>query len=165
MADDVDPKEDPKPDPEPDPKPSEEDSTDWKAMARKHERESKAKEKELEKLREQSKSDQEKAIDAAKSEGRTSALVEAGTKIAAAEIKAALSGVVPDPKAIVEDLNLAKYVTDDGDVDEAAVKTLREKYAALGNGKKTPSFDGGAKEKDAPSEGSFLQQALANRKG
>ena len=143
----------------------EHDGIDWKAMARKHEREAKRAAAELDKVRKANQSEQEKAIDAAKNEGRTSALVEAGTKVAAAEIKAALTGIVPDPKTIVEDLNLAKYVTEDGDVDEAAVKTLREKYAALGNGRKSPSFDGGAKEKDAPSGGSFLQQALANRKG
>lgn len=141
------------------------DDIDWKAMARKHEREAKRSAAELDKVRKANQSEQEKAIDAAKNEGRTSALVEAGTKVAAAEIKAALTGIVPDPKVIVEDLNLAKYVTEDGDVDEEAVKSLREKYAALGAGKKTPSFDGGAKEKDAPSEGSFLQQALAKRKG
>lgn len=164
MADDKDPKPDPKPDPEPDPTPPEdEDKTDWKAMARKHEREAKANAKELEKLREQSKTDQEKAIDAAKTEGRTAALVEAGTKVAAAEIKAALSGVVPDPKAIVEDLNLSKYVTDDGEVDEDAVKALREKYAALG-GKQSPSFDGGAKDRDAPGSGSFLSKALRDKR-
>lgn len=146
--------------------PTEED-IDWKAMARKHEREAKKAATELDRVRKANQSEQERAIEAAKGEGRTAALQEAGQKIAAAEIKAALSGIVANPTSIIEDLNLARYVTDDGEVDDEAVKALREKFvAAVGDGKKPPpSFDGGVKEKDAPTGGSFLQQALANRKG
>lgn len=139
------------------------DDIDWKAMARKHERDAKKATRELEQVRKANQTDQEKAIEAAKDEGRKSALTEAGQRLAGAEIKAALSGVVPDPKAIVEDLNLAKYVNDDGEVDEDAVKALREKYAALNGGRKGQSFDGGAKDKDAPTGGSFLTQAIRNR--
>lgn len=140
------------------------DDIDWKAMARKHERDAKKATRELEQVRKANQTEQERAIEAAKDEGRKSALVDAGQRLAAAEIKAALSNVVPDPKAIVEDLNLAKYVNDDGEVDEDAVKALRDKYAALGGGKKPPSFDGGAKDKDAPSGGSFLTQAIRDRR-
>lgn len=139
------------------------DDIDWKAMARKHERDAKKAARELEQVRKANQSDQERAIEAAKDEGRQSALVESGQRLAAAEIRAALAGVVPDPKAIVEDLNLAKYVGDDGEVDEDAVKALREKYAALNGTRKGQSFDGGAKDKDAPSGGSFLTQAIRNR--
>lgn len=158
---DDDPPDDPPDDPD-DPPDEPEDKVDWKAMARKHEREAKRTAAELDKVRKANQSDQEKAIDAAKDEGRRTALGEAGQRLAAAEIKAALAGIVPDPKAIVEDLNLAKYVNDEGEIDEDAVKALREKYAAL-NGRKKQSFDGGAKDKDAPSGGSFLSQAIRDR--
>lgn len=154
---------DPNPDPDPDNKPDDDETIDWKAMARKHEREAKKTAAELERVRKANQSEHEKALDEAKNEGRRSALTEAGQRLAAAEIRAALTGVVPDPKAIVEDLNLLKYVTEDGEVDEDAVKVLREKFASLGGKKKTSSFDGGAKDGDTPKGGSFLAQALANR--
>lgn len=110
------------------------------------------------------KSETDRAVDAARDEGRKAALAETGQRLAAAEIRAALKGVVPDPRAIVEDLNLSKYVTDDGDVDEKAVKALAEKYATFGGSTRQPSFDGGAKDKDAPSGGSFLAQAIRNKR-
>lgn len=47
-------------------------------------------------------------------------------------VKAALAGVVADPDSVIEDLNLARFVTDDGEIDEAAVVAIRAKYAALG---------------------------------
>lgn len=141
------------------------DDIDWKAMSRKHEREAKKAHAELEKVRKANQTEQEKAIDAAKDEGRRAALVEAGERLAAAEIRAALSTVVDDPKSIIEDLNLAKYVTEDGDVDEDAVAALRQKFAAIGGKKRSPSFDGGAKDKDAPGSGSFLSEALRNKRG
>ena len=106
----------------------------WKALARKHEdraKENGAAARELEKLREASLSEAEKAVAEAEKRGRTAALTEVATKLAAAEVKAALAGVVTDPAAIVEDLNLAKFITADGDVDAKAVTALRDRYAAL----------------------------------
>lgn len=88
-------------------------------------------EAELEKLRTAQMSDQQRAIAEAEARGRTAATTEVAQRLAAAEIKAALTGVVPDPAAIVEDLNLGKYITADGDVDADAVKALRTKYEAL----------------------------------
>ena len=61
-------------------------------------------------------------------------------RIASAEIKAALTGIVPDPSAVADDLNLAKFVTAEGDVDAAAISALREKYQAFAptNGARVP---------------------------
>lgn len=111
--------------------PSADDIAKWKAMARKHEAASKAAQKELDKLRAASQTDSERAVTEAESKGRQAAQAEFGERLAGAEIKAALSGVVPDPAAIVEDLNLAKYVTADGEVDSEAVEALRKKYEGL----------------------------------
>jgi hypothetical protein len=112
----------------------------WKALARKHEQRATsnaAAAKELEKLKKSQMSDTEKAVTEAEERGRNTARLEAGEKVAAAEIKAALKGVVPDPAAIVEDLNLKRYLTDDGEVDDDAVEKLRTKYEAAfkSNGK------------------------------
>ena len=56
-------------------------------------------------------------------------------KAARSTVKAALTGVVDDPEAVIDDLNIAKFVNDDGEIDEDAVTALRERYAALGGGK------------------------------
>lgn len=125
------PEEPPKPAPEP--KPTE--TVDfWKAQARENEKRAKrnaSAAKELEKLRASMMSETEKAVDAARAEGRKEATSASGQKLAAAEIKAALTGIVPDPGGIAEDLNLAKYVTADGDVDLDEVAKLKAKYEAL----------------------------------
>jgi len=95
------------------------------------ERAAKAATAELDKLRKSAMSDQEKAIAVARDEGKAEAIKAAGERLAAAKIEAALTGVVPDPAAIVEDLALARYVSDDGEPDTAAIGKLKEKYAAL----------------------------------
>lgn len=99
------------------------------------EKQAKQLEARLKELEDRDKSEADKAIEAARAEAdkaaRSEMSREFGRRIAGAEIKAALAGVVPDPEAIVEDLNLDRYLTDDGEVDAAEVAKLREKYAAL----------------------------------
>lgn len=104
------------------------DGTDWKALAQKWEKRSKAnatKAAQFDELTESQKTAEQKAEEA----GQRAELL--AQKYVRAEVKAALSGVVPDPEAVVDDLNLAKFVTGDGDVDVEKVTALREKYAAL----------------------------------
>lgn len=61
-------------------------------------------------------------------------------KAARTTLKTALSGVVEDPESVIDDLNIAKFVTDDGEIDEDAVTALRDRYAALGGNKpRTPA--------------------------
>jgi len=109
----------------------------WKSQARENEKRAKSNAsaaKELEQLKASMMSETEKAVAEAEARGRAAAVSEVGQRIAAAEIKAALTGIVPDPGDIVEDLNLARYVTDSGDVDTKAIAALKKKYEAL----KTP---------------------------
>jgi len=106
----------------------------WKALARKHEsraKENSAAAAELEALRQSSLTDQEKAVAEAEQRGRQAARVELARSLAAAKVEAALTGLVPDPAAIVEDINLDRYVTKDGDVDPDAIAAIRAKYEAL----------------------------------
>lgn len=106
----------------------------WKALARKNEDKAKANAaaaKKLEEIQAAQMSETEKAVNAARAEGKAEATSANAQKLAAAEIKAALTGVVPDPSGVVEDLNLAKYISEDGEVDADAVAKLREKYAAF----------------------------------
>lgn len=106
----------------------------WKELSRKNESRASANAeaaKELAALKAANQTDNEKAIAEAEQRGRSAATAEVAQKLAAAEVRAALTGVVPDPAAIVEDLNLAKYVTETGDVNQEAVTALRTKYASM----------------------------------
>jgi DNA repair exonuclease SbcCD ATPase subunit len=91
-------------------------------------------------------------------------------RAARSEVKAALAGVVDDPDAIVDDLNLARFVNDDGEIDSDAVNGLRAKYAKFG-ARRAPRPDGSqasaANGKSAPSTpqeefGHFLKAAMQN---
>lgn len=118
----------------------------WKAAARKHEERAKANAKatqELEKLKAAQMSEAERAVAEAEQRGRQAAMADVAHKLAAAEIRAALTGIVPDPGQIVEDLNLAKYVTDTGDVDSDAVASLRSKFEGLAGSTKPGAASGG----------------------
>ena len=98
----------------------------WKALAKKHEARAKDNAKaaqELEEFRKQSMSETEKAIEQARTEGRREALTEAGAKIAAAELRAAATGRMTTEQldTLVEGINLARFVDEDGEVDRDAV--------------------------------------------
>jgi hypothetical protein len=89
-------------------------------------------------LVEASQTDAERAAAAlAATEARAEA---ANQRVARAEIKAALAGVVDNPDAIIEDLNLAKFVDDDGEVDAFAVQSLAAKFAVF-SGRRAPRPD------------------------
>lgn len=108
------------------------DATDWKAEARKWEQRAKdntSAARELATIKAAQQTAEERAQAAATAaEQRAAAAVQ---RVASAEIRAALTGVVPDPGAVVEDLNLARFIGDDGEVKADAVTALRTKYAAL----------------------------------
>lgn len=103
------------------------DAAKWKRLSRKNEADKKRLARELDDLKKKSMTDSEKAIEAAKAEGRR----EGAMQVAAARIEAALTGIVPDPEAIVEDIDLSRYLTDDGTVDVGKVKALKKKYQDL----------------------------------
>jgi hypothetical protein len=124
----------------------------WKALARKHEAQAKANAKaakELEEFRKQSMTDTEKAIEEARTEGRRQALTEAGSRIAAAEVRAAATGRMTAEQldTLVDNVNLTRFVTDTGDVDRDAVTKFvdgiapqpAEKPFDLGQGARDPN--------------------------
>lgn len=125
----------------------------WKEMARKNEERAKANAKaakELEKLREATATESEKAINAAKAEGRTEALSVANARIVKAELKAAASGVLQDPDDAVAHIDPSQFeVDDDGNVDTKAIKAEVARLAAAkpyltAGGKPAPLPGGGA---------------------
>lgn len=108
------------------------DETNWKAEARKWEQRAKENSeaaKKLAKFEDEKKSAEQRAQDAATAAEKRA--TEALHRVASAEVRAALTGVVTDPSAIVEDLNLSRFITSEGEVDSEAIGKLREKYAAF----------------------------------
>lgn len=98
----------------------------WQALARKHEERAKANAtaaRELEELRKASMSEQEKAVEQAKTEARTAVLREVGARIVDAEFRAAAAGRL-DPErvdALLDGLDRSRFITDDGEVDRDKV--------------------------------------------
>jgi hypothetical protein len=80
-------------------------------------------------LQEASRTDLERAQEEAKA--ATERAQKASDRIVSAELRAALTGVVEDPKALIEDLNLSRFRGEDGEVNEEAIEALRTKYAAF----------------------------------
>ena len=116
----------------------------WKALSRKNQERATANSeaaKKLAEIEDANKTEQEKLIAEAVKATRGEVLSEVGQKLAAAKIEAALTGIVPDPSSVVEDLNLGKYLTEDGDVDVDAVKALREKFSSIAGTKKPAEVD------------------------
>lgn len=143
----------------------------WREHARKQEARAKANaeaQKKLEELQKTQMSDQERAVAEAEQRGRQAATSEVGKKIAAAELKAALTGIVQNPAAFVDDLDLSRYVTDTGDVDDDAIKSLAEKYreafaaTGQGNGAGRPDLRQG--HRGAPEPSRLSRADLANMK-
>lgn len=120
---------------------------------------------ELDALKRSSMSDTEKAVEEAKVEARNEVRAETAARIAAADIKAALTGIVPDPDSIIEDLNLTRYVTEDGEVDAKAVKALAQKYAELAPAKGTADLKQGARGRtsDQTDNNQWLRDKVAAR--
>ena len=94
---------------------------------------------EYDRLAEASKTAEERAQEAQKAaEARAAAATQ---RVARAEVKAALAGLVEDPESIVEDLNLSRFVDDDGEIKQDAIDNLKAKYTGLSGRKGTPRPD------------------------
>lgn len=75
--------------------------------------------KELEALKQSSMSDMEKAVEQARIDGLNEGISKAGTKLVRAEMKAAAAGRLDATQldTLLEPLNLAAFLDDDGEVD------------------------------------------------
>jgi hypothetical protein len=89
----------------------------------------KALQKELEQVRQAQMSESEKAIAEAVARGRTEATTEFGQRLAAAQFVAAAAkrNADFDAASVLEDLNLAKYVTDTGEPDDKGIASVVER--------------------------------------
>jgi hypothetical protein len=75
----------------------------------------------------------QQTIDDAREAGRKEARAEFAVKLARAEVRGALAGVVPDENLddVLDDLNFSNYLDENDDVDAEAVTHLRERYTSL----------------------------------
>jgi hypothetical protein len=120
---------------------------------------------EYDRLLEASKTDQERAQEALTSSNQRATALE--QRLARAEVRAALAGVVDNPDAIVDDLNLSRFVGEDGEVDANAIAALRQKYAGFSSprpprpdGSQASGANGRSTSSPADEFASLLQNTL-----
>lgn len=102
----------------------------WKALARKHENANSQALKELDTIRTAQMSDSEKAIAEAEKRGREATMKELGAQIAEAKIRAAAAGKVADVDALLELVDVSKFVTADG-VDDSAITATIDRFSKV----------------------------------
>lgn len=137
---------------QPDDQPTEADATDWKAEARKWEERAKENRKaaaELERQRQASMTEAEKAVAEAESRGRQTAAQEFAQRLARSDFLTAAARRNPtyDAAAILDDLNLSRYVGEDGEPDTKAIAKAVERLIPVGSSEpeRPTSLDLGAK--------------------
>jgi hypothetical protein len=136
----------------PTPEPAQDD-TDWKAEARKWEQRAKDNQKAARALEDQRKAqmtEAERAVAEAEERGRLSAVTAYGQRLARTEFVAEAARRNPgfDASQILDDLNLARYMGDDGEPDSKAIAKAVQRLipeANAGN-PQPPSFDGGTRQ-------------------
>jgi hypothetical protein len=95
---------------------------------------------ELDKLRQATATDQEKAVMAAKAEGRTEALREAGTRLVEAEVRAAAAGRGVDIDALLEGVDRSKFLDDEGEPDRKLIQEWIDRIVPAQEEQEQPGF-------------------------
>jgi len=146
------------------------DTTDWKAEARKWEqraKENKAAAAEVEKARKAAMSESERAVAEAEERGRMAVRTEYAQRLARAEFIAEAAKRNPgyDTAAILDDLNLARYIGEDGEPDSKALAAAVQRLIPEANAgaRVPPSFDGGTRQSTAP--GASMTQLIRQAAG
>lgn len=117
----------------------------WKALARKHEEQAKANNaavKELEKLKAAAMTETEQAIAKAKADARAEALAEASSSLVDAEFKVAAAGLSLDVGALLDGLDRAKFLNEDGKPDATRIGEWVTKLAPKSDAKRTATDTG-----------------------
>ena len=124
--------------------------------------EAKATASELEKVRKSSMSEAEKQVAEAEARGRAAAVTEFGKRLARTEFDALAGRRNPDvdTSAVLEFVDLARFVGDDGEPDSKAIAAAVERLVPAPAGG-PPSFDGGPRTPPPASQGmnTLIRQA------
>lgn len=97
----------------------------WKSRSRQNESRAAATKRELDQLKQATLTEAERAVEAARNEGRAAALAEVGSTAVSAFIKGRVSaGLLSEERAevLAKGINTAAFVTDTGDVDLDGLK-------------------------------------------
>lgn len=111
----------------------------WKALSRKHEDANTKLLKQNDELKSAAMSDAEKAIADAVERGRTEAMSSMRTELAEARLRAAAAGKVADVDALMDFVDLGKFVTENG-VDDAAITAAVDRFAKVAPAPTPPKF-------------------------
>jgi hypothetical protein len=117
---------------------AETDQTDWKAEARKWEQRAKENRQaatELEKQRKAAMTEAERAVAEAEERGRTAATETFGKRLATSEIRAAAADTGRDLTGVFDYLDLTRFVGEDGQPDEKAIKAFVDGLPVIDDGK------------------------------
>lgn len=125
---------------------------------------------ELEKQRAASMTEAERAVAEAEAKGRKAAASEFGTRLVQSEYVAAAARRNPnfDAAAVLEDINLARFLTETGEPDTDAITASVQRLIPEGSAV-APSFDGGVRGSTAATAGpeadfaKFLSSQLGQR--
>jgi hypothetical protein len=112
-----------------------------RSRARDAERRAKVAEKALETERAKGLTETERTIAEAKAAGRTEATLEAGKRLARAEIRAAAATEGIDVASVLEDLDLSRFVGEDGEPDTKAIEKAISRWAGIASTSKRPRGD------------------------
>lgn len=100
---------------------------------------------ELDKLRKSAMSDQEKAIEAAKASARSELLAEVGAERVENAVRAAIAGRAVDADAILDGLDRAKFLNEDGRPDVAKISEWVDRIAPKASANKPKDLGQGAR--------------------
>lgn len=150
------------------------DVTDWKAEARKWEqraKENSSKARELEKQQQAAMTDAERAVVEAEARGRTAATQDFGKRLATSEIRAAALDAGRDLTGVFDYLDLARFLDDDGEPDDKAIKAFVDGLPVRDDGKpRAPKPDAnqgrsgaGGPKSTADSFAEFFKSSLPER--
>ncbi|MFE0533826.1 hypothetical protein ACFW20_07230 [Streptomyces nigra] len=118
----------------------------WQGLARKHEgraKENAGAAKELARLKREGMPEQERKIDEAVAKAVAEANAKNGSKLARQAFLAAAKGVIPNAGDVADDVNLSRYVDDDGEVDEDGLAELVKRLAPKSSGTDDDQDDDG----------------------
>lgn len=104
----------------------------WQGLARKHEaraKENAAAAKEAARLKREGMPEQERKIEEAVAKALAEERSKSGSKLARQAFLAAAKGLIPNAGDVADDVNLSRYVDDDGEVDEDGLAELVKRLA------------------------------------
>ncbi len=105
---------------------------------------------ELDRLRKSAMSDQEKAIEAAKASARSELLAEVGAERVENAVRAAIAGRAVDADAILDGLDRAKFLNEDGRPDVAKISEWVDRIAPKPSANKPKDLGQGARPGATP---------------